>query len=392
MCRGIPPCIGNHFSLPNPPMMVDSIRIQFDVYGKKFNPSFFCDGTIKRKNGGTILTETNKEWIRKRTSSGIYTPRYHLETTNFGFKKQILVAELSLPKLLNGHNLIDINETDYPKIVEELIIFFLEIDIPMKPEDILSGIIAMVAIGKNIRFKNEEEAALIWNLIRMFTYRPRSKSSILIHEMQNEVKFFNDFTHVTVYNKTDEIKQNAKTLIEKEIKLALEGNVYTRPNIKYLAQPTIRIESTLHSKAAIKQRFSKYFPDSKHITFAHIINDTTCKSILKEETCKIFKKDIKVLAILACLDKANRRLIVEKYAKRFSQKTQLLYLIEELEMLGLERLRRNFISEFSRRTWYYRIKNLQCILQEIEKSIELQNIYKTDLVDSFFEWFDMLET
>src|SRR3990167_11269187 len=82
-----------------------------------------------KKITGSRHVWTNNQWRNERIARGIYTPKFWIEQDFKNPETTYFVYELSLPKLLFGENLTELEERHLDAAVAKIVEFCKSIDV-----------------------------------------------------------------------------------------------------------------------------------------------------------------------------------------------------------------------------------------------------------------------
>lgn len=361
---------------------MDSIRIKIKNY--KTQDKFYFRGSFSNTEDSVDgfdypkkRVRTNNKYYNDKIKAGLYIPKYWIEQCNFGLPTDYLVLEFSAPKLLYGTNLIEVKENELHNLVDKLFSFLQEIKVEVLQKDIVSGIVTLVAYGKNINVDKCYSPKQVIGVLSNFNYLPRSECELknLAITKGTSLKYYNNHASLVVYDKMAEIQQGNRTLGEKKI---IEGYKNQGGVISKCYGETIRFEYTLQCKRAVQQAMKLYYGVKRDYTLEDIFKDKINKEILNKKIDQVFNHPLNSIVVLSSFDVPVIEEAINKHYKYLGSRNNLKSAIDCLRSGGLKKLRQNTIQDYSKRTWY-RYSNL---LKKITKEIDLPNTENNTNLDA----------
>ena len=128
---------------------------------------------------GSRYVWTNNQWRDERNARGTYTPKFWVEEDFKNPAVTYFVYELSLPKLLFGENLTELEERHLDEVVAKIVAFCQSIGVNIFTQQILNTPPALLAIGKNITLTEVCSCDLALKAIMPFDYKPHAQHRII---------------------------------------------------------------------------------------------------------------------------------------------------------------------------------------------------------------------
>ncbi len=311
---------------------------------------------------------TNNAYRREIIQSGLYIPKYAISEVNFGKPEHFLTIEFSAGKLIQGTNLKNVSEKDLPFVKNKLYKFLESIKVLTPRNEVENSIVTLAAYSKNIFVDQFGSAQEIIRVIAPFNYRPRSEyTQILIREKEktSELKYFNDNSHLTIYDKLAEIRSNPLTKEEQAIVGYLK-NGSNREAYQDWVKETLRVELTLHNKVAIKQALSEFYGKKTDFTLQEAFSDKVRDMLLQKEIDNIFNHPLQKIVLLTCFDREVFNDILKKHCETLAQRREMRVALDILYARGLKAYREDVLSKASERTWFRNLKRLRKICDSIQ--------------------------
>ncbi len=265
--------------------MIDSIVLelrkgQFEIIDKtKFNGST-TRKIANRYSVSTLFPMVADEYRKK----GIYFPRISMPKREDSKKSmETIEIQVSLPKLLYGTNLFEVDETHFDELCRRLALCLRKVGISALSYDIKHAIVRRVDYSKSIVLTEYHGTAKqVIRKLRDFDYK-RSSDFRCQDDCTNAdgatLKFWNKAQGYAIYDKASEIVANGKTKIEKELVEMIEANKLQKRMVKF--------ELVLQRKQSMDALLRRYFKTEQKndFTFQQIIES---KEIAKHILLKTF--------------------------------------------------------------------------------------------------------
>ncbi len=298
----------------------------------------------------TLVQNPTKAELR----NGIYKPRLTL-TKRFntsGRSELTLSVELSLPKLLYGNNFDEVNDDDFPIVIDKLSNVLKTMGVRVFKEILTSAPVSAVHYSKNIPLtdgstphyliKKIKEANISLALdVNQTDYR-NDGHSYKWHSNSYEVAFYDKIKDLEMAVKSD------KRSIEKDNRLQL--HLFNQITKKQKTE-VLRMEVRLNNRQKLKQLFKTLNIDSELI-FKSLFSKDISQCILLHYLSEIEKQRPKILdyspsnptSLLAEIIISNPNLGAQKVLQLFGLK-QALDTIPPREL-------RVMLGKSSNRSWY----------------------------------------
>lgn len=268
--------------------MIDSVVLelrkeQFEVVDKTKLDGTSMKKIANRYSVSTIFSMIAEEYKKK----GIYFPVISLPTKQDSRKSmETLEIQVSLPKLLYGTNLFEVDETHLDEICRRLALCLRKIGVHALSYDIKHAVVRRVDYSKAIILSEYQGTAKqLIRKLRDFDYK-RSSDFRYQNDCTNAdgvtLKFLNKTQGYAVYDKASEIIANGKTTIEKELAEMIEANKLQKRMVKF--------ELALQRKQSMDAMLRRYFgTKQKNFTFQQIMeNKEVAKKILLKTFDSVF--------------------------------------------------------------------------------------------------------
>lgn len=256
--------------------MIDSILLKIPV--REFqNTDLFTSKRLKTDHRVARVETLLSEKTNSFKKQGVYSPLVWLETQNRRGLQRFICIQVSLPKLMFGTNLFEVDETHFNQIVTKLHKLLAQWKIYISREQIAKGYIARIDFGKIIKLpKNFTNATDFIEKLEKSGYRSRSdltKRDVRQGKEGYWIKYYNSTSSVTFYDKMAEINSQGYTEAEKGLIKLLQQRRLTKNILRFEVslQKTQKVGYVLNRITRQKKR--KY-------TFEEVFKEEIAKNVL----------------------------------------------------------------------------------------------------------------
>lgn len=334
--------------------MTDTIKLKFE-YLLPQNSFYFL------RVPGKSRIYTNNHWRKSKQLSGFYMPKYWIERDFRNSTKTYFCFEASLPKLLHGENIKEIEESDFDEVIEAINAFFIEIDITVSREEIINAIPRVIAIGKNIDISDLCSSSAAIELLKPFDYKSRSRHRTI--EFSDcgyggkELMFSVESETLKVYEKMKEIANNKTQTAEEQAIVKKWQDSENKNEI-------LRFELTLKNKRKIASKLKPYLNGAEP-SLKNIFKKQLWQQVLGQEVKRVFNSPLKDLILLS----GNGQNYIDGYLNAHCHQVQTREttraVIMSIKEIGFNETRRKYLTQFkSSKSWY----NLQRRLADFDYS------------------------
>lgn len=322
--------------------MIDSVTIQiknFITYSlKHFTQSKYME--LKGDYGVFGLHMVRyTTYAQKCKTEGEYFPQVHIaerqRRTKQGMRpvSRVLVVQVSLPKLLFGTNIFDIEERLLPLVAEKLCRILAEIDVGVKMEDILSAVVYRLDYSKILQIS--PSFGTTDRILRALAPYNVKQSSDFNRSNYHEgrdgfyLKYYNSSQGFVVYDKFDEIVANGKTKLEQEIIRLYKSGKWTKG--------ALRLELSLQKKQTVDSILRKYSTaKKKDFTLEDVVKVSISRSCLLEVFDRVYVKDFRRLVRMSGLKNEELVRIIEESTTDYRERSGVYYLTHRVRERGLK--------------------------------------------------------
>lgn len=270
--------------------MIDSAVFNLDSDQFELRQDNKLDGRKTQQGRGFVInSEYCDEHIKKLKKQGIYCPsitKAHKTNSKTG-TREVLEIQCSLPKLLYGSSLFEIDSEDLEKIYSCLLTRLDDLGIITTKEKLQKAIIRRVDFSKIIKLPERlGEANWVVEKLAKFDYKPSSDYNFHKYNDGNHgrsIKFWNTTQGLSVYDIIGNILSNGFTKTENTIIKGFRDGIVKRT--------ALRVELSLERKdsfEAIIRNRTKGAEKKRDFYLEDIFNESLSKKILLDIFNKVF--------------------------------------------------------------------------------------------------------
>lgn len=247
--------------------------------------------------------------------------------------KRTLVIQVSIPKLVYGTNIFDINDQLLAVAASKLKDALVEIRIGVSAEDILSALVYRVDYSKILQIA--PSYGTTDRILRALSPYNAKQSSDFNRSNYHEgrdgyyLKYYNSSQGFVIYDKFDEIVTNGKTKLEQEIARQYKSGKWTKG--------ALRIELSLQKKQAVDsvmRRFQK--SKKKDFTLQEVAQAKIARACLLDVFDRVFVKDFRRLVRVGGLKNDELVRVIQVSASDYREQAVVYYLAHRVRERGLK--------------------------------------------------------
>lgn len=282
-------------------------------------------------------------------AEGRYFPQVHLierlKRTSRGMvpHARILAVQVSLPKLVFGASIFDMDERLLPVAAQKLADALAEIKIGVKPEDILEAVVVRVDYSKILKIS--ASYGKTGRILRALAPYDMKQSSDFNRRDYHDgrdgfyVKFYNSSRGFVIYDKFDEILTNGKTKLEQEIARAYAAGTWTKG--------ALRMELSLQKKQTVDAALRRFIKaKKKDFTLCDAARADISKALLMETFDAVYVSGFNQLVRLGGLKDTELLHLIGEHASDFRDRAVLYYLAHRVRDHSLKQT----VEELKRET------------------------------------------
>jgi hypothetical protein len=271
--------------------MIDSIVLRLESGQFKLRENNrFNEARSQKGRGFSVDTKHSGEHTKSWKKKGIYCPMIELPTRTKGLSEpqNDLEIQVSLPKLVHGTSLFDVDESDLGIIFEKLLFSLDDFGVDTTKEELQKGIIRRADFSKIIRLPDYlGRADEVARILAQFDYKPQSDFRTRDYCIGSDGianKFWNSTQGYVIYDKFAEILDSGFTKQEMKLK-----ELYQQGKLKRNA---LRFELSLQRKDSFEAVVSRRVKTGKKKNFylEEILNKDLSRDILYDAFEKVFSK------------------------------------------------------------------------------------------------------
>jgi hypothetical protein len=247
--------------------------------------------------------------------------------------KRTLVVQVSLPKLVYGTNIFDINEHLVPVAAAKLKAALEEIRIGVSVEDILSALVYRLDYSKILQVA--PSFGTTDRILRALSPYNAKQSSDFTRSNYHEgrdgyyLKYYNSSQGFVVYDKFDEIVTNGKTKLEQEIARQYKSGAWTKG--------ALRLELSLQKKTTVDMVLRRYCKDKKKdFTLLDVSRVDISRACLLDVFERVYVKDFRRLVRMSGLKDAELVRVIHASTADYRERAAVYYLAHRVRERGLK--------------------------------------------------------
>lgn len=323
--------------------MIDSVTIRiarFIVYSDEFfTKAQFQE--LKGKFGvfGRYSTRYT-DYAQRCKAEGRYFPQVHLIERMKRTKRGMvpvdrhLAVQVSLPKLVFGSSIFDVDERLLPVVAQKIVEALGEIKVGVTPNDVLGAIVARVDYSKILQI-SPSFGTTAQMLRALMPYDLKQSSDFNRRDYHDGkdgfyLKFYNSSQGFVIYDKFDEIVANGKTKLEQEIARQYKAGKWTKG--------ALRIELSLEKKQSVETTLHQFSDTGKKkdFTLREAARTDIAKVCLLRTFENVYVKDFNRLVRLSGLKDTELLRLIGEHAPDFRDRAILYYLAHSVRDHGLK--------------------------------------------------------
>ena len=304
-------------------------------------------------------TPNYEKYVKNPTADykhrGIYQPRLT------GFKRHIrgqiynsfIKIEFSVPKLIFGNNLAEVEEKDFPKVIETLHTRLLEMGVVIPKSELQSAPVSVLHPSKNIILSDGYTASLVAKELSKINLNKKfdlSKTSF-----RNDGQSLQGYTiahSVIFYDKIADLSQNKKRAIDKD-PTAEQLSLFAVIKKEQPSLEVLRMEIRLSQKQKLNSVLVK-LGFKKDPTFKDVFRKDVCQKIVQFYWATLIKGENLFLFEVSTGPKQLLKTILKKHPKLRAK--EAIYFVG-LSLLckdegGIRDLRQLLAGRLTQRNWY----------------------------------------
>jgi hypothetical protein len=348
----------------------------------RFRPSIrgLFDKSYKSKGYDKYVQNPTKE----DQKSG-YKPRLAIYQRYYPNEMQIpLKIEFSIPKLLNGNNIVEVKESDFNLIIKTLQERLKQMGIQVFAISLANAFVSAIHFSKNFILEDYATTSMILKDLSKIDLTKRLKLNYRHFQNDGQALYLDsDSYQIVFYDKIADINQTKRHKIDKDPTPQQESlfEVYKKQkNPKEILRYEIRIAKKAKLKSLLKE-----IGFDKELTFQNLFNRDLSRQILQYYWKKFIEDESYMLILLD--DKPDRvfQKINENAKCRISLEKNLALTASSIliNKFGMQGAREIIETKYHTRTWArFRDNTLKKNLPKASNSVSYIK-YITEALDKF---------
>lgn len=306
--------------------MIDSIvwELQFGQYEIQEENKLYS----KRASGGKGFFNGSAdtwEYSQRQHKNGRYSPLIKRAKRKSGKKeeKETLEIQISLPKIVHGTSLMEIDESDYDGINKVAVDYLQEVGVKTSISEIEQAVLKRVDFSKVVvlpTYLGKAHQAII--KLSQFNYKPSSDFNLNRYfDRENEgigIKFLNGTQGYVIYDKISELIQRGYTDFERGLIEQFDKNQ---------KRSAVKFELSIENKRSLESVVGKRLQGKlkPNLTLKDVLNRDLAKRILLDNFDRVF--DNTTLGLLTLSEMRDNELLVylEKSGLRPATQREVYY-------------------------------------------------------------------
>lgn len=323
--------------------MIDSVLLSISDF-ILYSDEFFTKARFQELKGkhGVFARHSSRftNHAQRCKAEGRYFPQVHLTATERRWAGRFavqpssrrLVVQVSLPKLLYGTSIFDLDERMLPLAATRLSEALREIKVGVTPEMVLNAIVQRVDYSKILKISPTfgSTARILRELAPYDMKQSSDFNRSHYHDGKDGfyLKFFNSSRGFVIYDKFDEILTNGKTKLEQEIARQYVAGKWR--------SGALRIELSLQKKQTVDAALRRFLPaHKKGYMLRDAANTAIAKALLAETFEQVYIKNFNRLVRLTGIKDAELLALVGAKVRGFKERAALYYLVHRVRSVGL---------------------------------------------------------
>lgn len=347
--------------------MIDSVVFQMyrGQYHIERNNKF---DSLRRKTGRgfSVDSASCEKYFREQKAKGVYCPIVSNPKNKRGYKdpQETIEIQVSLPKLVYGTNVYEIEENDLDLIFDNLKNCLRGFGVIVSVSSLREAIIKRADFSKNIELPDYLGKAnqVIYTLSK-FDYKTRSEFNFNQYQGNKGIwiKFYNSTQGFCIYDKYAEIVNNGYTEKEKDIKKKIEQNELFRNLTK--------LELSFQRKDSFESFLRKRINKNRDFTLTDMLNRELSRNILIESFDRVFSNLVMGLISLSEMEDNKIWAIMEKRELSIKKQEKLYYWTRMATKNGITGTFNHLKTQYKGSSFSRNKKEINSILEELKEEI-----------------------
>jgi hypothetical protein len=269
--------------------MIDSIVLQLNSGQFKLREKhLFHEAKTQQGRGFSTDTKYCAEYSESWRKKGIYCPVFGLPTKKQGDAEaqEFLEIQVSLPKLVHGTNLFDVDIRDLDFILKRLLFFLDDLGVDTTEDELRKAVVKRADFSKIFKLPDYlGEAFDVVRTLAYFDYKPQSEFYLNWYGSGSDgiaIKFWNNTQGYVIYDKFGEILSEGYTKQEMRLKELYEQGKMRRN--------ALRFELSFHRKDSFEAMLRRRVKTGKKKDFCleELLDADIAQAILSDVFEKVF--------------------------------------------------------------------------------------------------------
>lgn len=360
--------------------MIDTIGLS-NKYGQYvvFNPSAFhptfskinqndpyeVEKFLKDKKGLQKYVLNPKPELREQGFAYPNLTIYETYKRNRGYQCN-LKPHISIPKMLFGHSIEEVNNNHYQVVVETLQSRLKDMGVSVYEKAIHEASVTMLHYCMNILMPCEADARRLLQALNRMTLGEKYENNARDYSNTGKaVRFHSDAFEFIAYLKYYDFLEPGKTRVDR--KTTQQEKAIAEKLLKTNSiPPLIRIEIRFNGKPSIRQHLRTVTGIDKNTwMFQEVFDEQISRKVIQYYWYKLIKNPLNKLMLMEISDEYIYRKLKGKFTKtpqRILDNT--LGMFKRLQAQGTANYKEELLRSYSRSKWYKDQQRIMLFLQE----------------------------
>lgn len=286
-------------------------------------------------------------------------------------KQRYLLVQVSVPKLIYGVSIFDVNEALIPVFAAKLRQALLAIHVEVSEASILNAIVQRVDYSKIIR-TSPSYGSGIAIIQELGKYNAKQSSDFNQRDVRqgrdtSYIKFYNSSQGLVIYDKFDELTVQGSTRLDRSI-----AESYQKGDMQYGA---LRIELSLQLKQTVESVLRQHYkPKRSNFTLLEAARIDIAQAVLLKTFEKICVKGFAGAVYLSGLQERDLLDTIRLHTSNYSQQAILYLLAHRIRSVGLKEAVKEIQGQVSSSTAGRYKKMVEAVLKDADAKQNKVNI------------------
>lgn len=354
--------------------MIDTVILQIPFLDyhildhEMFHPATYNLATTKTYNVKHVNNPTSQD-----KKNGIYRPR--LTIVKRPPNKIPLKVEFSIPKMIFGNNLQEVNNGHLPTLLNKLQQNLKEMGVMVSYENLAKAPVSTVHYSKNISLSDGwTSTAVIKELAKINLSKKLDITKMTFRNEGNSLQYYSKSHSFVVYDKLQDLKQGKSRAIDKDQNY-IQKTLFDTIRTESPKTEILRLEARLCNKRKLKSTVKKLGYETDNPTLSSVFNSKLSQAVLNDYWQNFVVEPNLFLFISSKDSHQILHMLIDNEIKP-KQAIYLTGLFILSKEKGIRELRQIVTKNSSDRTWY-RISNDIKVLNQLAPKVQIHGYIQT---------------